>query len=77
VDLLDADVERCRALAERSSALATALAPRFGYDRVTALVEEAHRRGMTVRELAVEKKWLTAAEARRLLDPDRMTRRVR
>jgi len=74
VDGLRADARRCRDLAERSSALATALAPRVGYDRAAALVGEALRRGMTIRDLAVEKGWVTAAEARRLFDPARLTR---
>ncbi|HZL71661.1 MAG TPA: lyase family protein, partial [Planctomycetota bacterium] len=75
VDGLEADEGRCRALAERSPALATALVPRVGYDRVAALVKEALRRGATVRELALEKGWISPAEARRLFDPIRLTRR--
>ncbi|HKS15822.1 MAG TPA: class II fumarate hydratase, partial [Planctomycetota bacterium] len=74
VDGLEADERRCRSLAERSSALATALVPRLGYDRVAALVGESLRRGLTVRELALEKKLVTRAEARRLFDLLRMTR---
>ena len=77
VDGLQADERRCRALAERSSALATALVPRFGYDRVARLVHEALERGLAVRELALEKKWITPSEARALLDPMRLTRRPR
>jgi len=77
VDLLEADEARCRSLAERSSALATALAPRAGYDKAAALVKEALSRGRSVRELAVERGWVTPAEARRLFDPIRMTRRLR
>ena len=77
VDGLRADARRCRELAELSPALATALVPRVGYDRAAALVEEAARRGKPVRELALEKGWVTAAEARTLFDPMRMTRRPR
>jgi fumarate hydratase class II len=77
VDGLEADERRCRSLAERSSALATALVPRLGYDRVAALVEEALRRGLTVRELALEKKLVSRSEARTLFDPLRMTRKPR
>ncbi|MBD3235281.1 MAG: aspartate ammonia-lyase, partial [Candidatus Eisenbacteria bacterium] len=36
---LTADAQRCRALAERSLALATALAPRIGYDRATRIAQ--------------------------------------
>jgi fumarate hydratase class II len=77
VDGLEADERRCRALAERSSALATALVPRFGYDRVAELVRQALRKGVTVRERAVELNLITPAEARSLLDPTRLTRRPR
>ncbi len=77
IDGVEADARRCRQLAEQSSALVTALAPRVGYDRAAALVKEALRRGMTVRELAIEKGWVSPAEARRLFDPIRMTRQPR
>jgi fumarate hydratase class II len=75
VDGLEANVRRCRALAERSSALATALVPRLGYDRVARLVKESLRLGKTVRELAMEKGWITGDEAMTIFDELGMTRR--
>jgi len=74
VDGLEADAARCRDLADRSLALATALAPRVGYDRAADLAKEAARSRRSVKDLAIEKGWVTAAEAERLFDPMRLTR---
>jgi fumarate hydratase class II len=74
VDGLEADARRCRALAESSPALATALVPRVGYDRAAALVEEALQRGVSVGALAVDKGWISKSEARAIFDPLRLTR---
>ena len=53
--------------------LATALAPRIGYDAAAKLAKEALSGGRTIRELALER-GIPAAELDVLLDPDRMTR---
>ena len=68
---LEADRERTSALVEQSLAMGTALAPEIGYDRAAELVEEAHRSGRTVREVAAEKSGLPAGQLERLLDPAR------
>jgi fumarate hydratase class II len=70
-----ANRERCRAFAERSPALATALAPVIGYDRAAALAKEALERDRTVRELVVEQEILSEEEAATLLDPMKLTGR--
>ena len=62
-----ADAEACRRNLERSAGLPTLLNPRLGYDRVAQLVKEALATGKTLRELALEKKLLTAAEYEALL----------
>ena len=51
---IEVDAERARAWAESSTALATALVPRIGYDRAAELAKEAYRSGRTVREVARE-----------------------
>jgi fumarate hydratase class II/aspartate ammonia-lyase len=71
---LEADPERARLYAERTVSLATALAPRIGYARAAEVVKASLRTGRPIRELAVEMAGLTAAEARRILDPRRLTR---
>jgi len=71
---LEADRGRARHYAERTVSLATALAPRLGYARAAEIVKGAVASGRPVAELAVELGGLTPVEARRLLDPARMTR---
>ena len=70
---LEADTARIDALNERSLSLATALAPRLGYDAATALAKEAHRTGRTIREVALEQELLPAEELELLLDPRSQT----
>ena len=64
---LAADEAACRRNLERSAGLATLLNPRLGYDRVAQLVKESLASGKTLRELALEKKLLTASEYEALL----------
>ncbi|MFB6195240.1 MAG: class II fumarate hydratase [Haloplanus sp.] len=72
---LEANEEHCAAAVERSMALATALNPAIGYDKASEVAKTALKEGKTVREVAVEKGYLTAAEADDVLDPERMTHR--
>jgi fumarate hydratase class II/aspartate ammonia-lyase len=71
---LRADPQRGRFYAERTVSLATALAPRIGYQAAAAIVKESVRSGRPIAELAVERAGIPAREARRLLDPARLTR---
>ena len=72
---LEADRDHCAAQVERSMALATALNPSIGYDRAAEVAKEALTTERTVREVVVEKGYLTASEADAVLDPARMTER--
>lgn len=67
VDGIAARKDRCARNLERSAGLATILNPRLGYDRVAALVKEGLARGLTLKELALEKGILSEAEYRALL----------
>jgi fumarate hydratase, class II len=67
------DEVRLRAQAEKNPILATALAPRIGYDLSAAIAQEAVRTGRSVLEIAREKTALSEAELRQLLDPVKMT----
>jgi fumarate hydratase class II/aspartate ammonia-lyase len=71
---LEADPARARHYAERTVSLATALAPRLGYARAAEIVKASIETGRSIVDLAVERGGLGAAEARRLLDPARLTR---
>ena len=66
---IKANEDRCRELAEKSTALVTALSPRIGYDEAARLAREAYARDMKIKDLVVEKGILSREEADRLLDP--------
>jgi fumarate hydratase class II/aspartate ammonia-lyase len=70
---LEADAARCRLNAERTVSLATALAPRLGYAEAARIVKESTRTGRSIVELAVELGGLSPSDARRLLDPAKLT----
>jgi len=57
----------CRRHFERSAGLPTVLNPRLGYDRVAELVKDARARGLSLRELVIEKKLLPPDELDALL----------
>ncbi len=65
---LEVDVERARALAESSPALATALARQIGYERAAEVAKEAERAGESVLAAARRLRVLPEAELTELLD---------
>jgi fumarate hydratase class II len=71
---IEADVERCRANAESSPALATALSPHIGYEAAAAVVRQAAAEGRTLREVVLERGLLRPGEVDRILDVEAMTR---
>lgn len=70
---IDVHRERCGELVERSLAMATALAPRLGYDAASELARLAYESGRTVRDVARERNVLPDDQLDLLLDPLRMT----
>lgn len=58
----------CRQYLERSLGLATVLNPRLGYDRVAELVKEMRSSGKTLRQLVLEKGWMTEREFDEMLE---------
>jgi len=73
VEGLEANVDRCEQMVEKSLAMVTALAPRIGYDAAAAIARESSATGKTVRQLCVEKKVLPLDELELLLDARAMT----
>ncbi|MGH9078150.1 MAG: lyase family protein, partial [Acidimicrobiales bacterium] len=71
---IEADAERCRAYAQSSPALGTALNPRLGYERVAEVVQAALAEGKDLRTVVVERGLLSQAEADAALDVDAMAR---
>jgi fumarate hydratase class II len=61
-------------LAEKNPILATALAPRIGYDRSAEIAKEALQSGRSVAEVARERTSLTENELHEILDPAKLTR---
>ena len=74
VDGIRADEKRIRELMERSLMLATALAPKIGYDNAAKVAKSAHARGTTLKEEALRFGFVSAAEFDRLVQPLKMTR---
>ena len=70
---LEADAERAAGLVEASLAMATALAPRIGYDAAAEIAKEAFASGRSVRAVARERSGLADEELDALLDPRRQT----
>ena len=54
VEGMEVDEARCRALAEGTTALATALVPALGYERVSTLAHRAAAAGKSIRALVLE-----------------------
>ncbi|MFC7115202.1 class II fumarate hydratase [Natronoarchaeum sp. GCM10025703] len=73
VDRLEANEEHCETQVKQSMALATALNPHIGYDKASTAAKTALKEGKTVREVVVEKGYLSEAEADEVLDPAKMT----
>jgi fumarate hydratase class II len=73
---LEANREHCANQVEQSMALATALNPAIGYDKASEVAKAALKEGKTVKQVVVEKGYLTEAEAEDVLDPAGMTERV-
>ncbi|HVM03364.1 MAG TPA: class II fumarate hydratase, partial [Acidimicrobiales bacterium] len=71
---MEADVARCRAYAESSPSLGTALNPYIGYERAAEVVKESVRSGRSIRELVVERGWMTHEELDKALDVLHLTR---
>jgi fumarate hydratase class II len=68
-----ANRERCMELAEKSSALATAVAPSIGYDRAAKIVKKAQEENKTIRQVMLEE-GISKDEVDRILDLRKMTR---
>ncbi len=74
VDGLEADVERCRLLAESTPALATGLNELLGYDRVSKLVKQAVAQRRSLLDVIRDDDSIDLAAATAVLDPARAAR---
>jgi aspartate ammonia-lyase len=74
VDGIEADVQRCRELLERSTAVATSLSPYIGYAKTAEIAKAAVATGRSIRELVLEHGLMDATELDRILSAEAMTR---
>jgi fumarate hydratase class II len=73
VEGLEADRERCKEMIERSLALATALAPKIGYDAASRIAKKAYDQRKTIREVVEEEGLFSEETLNRLMDLESMT----
>jgi fumarate hydratase class II len=73
IEGLTANAEKAEGWLARNAILVTALNPVIGYLKGAEVAKEAMASGRTIREVVVEKGYLTAEEADRLLNARKMT----
>jgi fumarate hydratase, class II len=73
IDGILANEARCTELLEKNPSLATALAPRIGYDLAATIAKESFKRNRTAREVAYELSGLSKSEVDEIMDPRIMT----
>jgi fumarate hydratase class II len=76
VDGIQADAQRATALLARSLMLVTALTPHIGYDHAAEIAQEAHAQGISLREAALAKGLVSAAQFDAWVQPQAMVGRV-
>ena len=69
---IEADEARCRELMERSLMLVTALNPYIGYAKAAAIAKNAHKKGLTLKESAIQLGHLTSAQFDQWVKPESM-----
>ena len=74
VDGIEANVERCRQLAESSPSIVTPLNRIVGYEAAAKIAKRAYAEKRPVLEVALEDSGLDEKTLRRLLDPAALTR---
>jgi fumarate hydratase, class II len=70
---IEANEERARELLELNPSIATALNPYIGYDEAAVVAKESARRGVSVRQVVLEKKLLPEEQVDEALDVRGMT----
>ena len=70
---IKANDERCTTLLERSAGVALALNPFIGYEKAAEVAKEAMARGVSLRQVVLEKGLLTKEQLDQILDPYAMT----
>jgi aspartate ammonia-lyase len=73
VDGITANEEQCKEYAEGSMSIVTVLNPHVGYAKAAEIAKEYLKSGKSIRQLVLEKGWLSAEELDRIFDLRGMT----
>lgn len=76
INLMDgiiADEERMKYLVEHSIGIVTALAPHIGYEKSASAAKESLKTGVPIREIILQKKYVSEEDLNRILDLYAMT----
>ncbi|HQP34656.1 MAG TPA: aspartate ammonia-lyase [Polyangiaceae bacterium] len=71
---ITANAQRCRDMVEHSIGIVTAVVPALGYDKTSEVARIALDTGRPVRDIILEKGYLSEAELDSILSPEAMTR---
>ena len=74
VEGITADEKRCRDTVDLSTAIATALLPALGYERMCEVVRKAEKQQQTIRQVVLEEHLLSASEFDELTSPEAVCR---
>ena len=65
---IEANVERCKSFAESSPSIGTSLNPYIGYEKAAEVIKESTKTGRSIRELVLERGWMSDTELDKALD---------
>jgi len=65
---IEANVEQCKSYAESSPSIGTSLNPYIGYEKAAEVIKESTKSGRSIRELVLERGWMSDAELDKALD---------
>jgi fumarate hydratase class II len=65
---IEANVDQCKRYAEASPSIGTSLNPYIGYEKAAEVIKESTKTGRSIRELVLERGWMTDAELDKALD---------
>jgi fumarate hydratase class II len=74
IDGIEANVERCKAYAESSPSIGTSLIPDIGYEKAAEVIKESTKTGRSIRELVLERGWMSDTELDKSLDVLKQTK---
>jgi aspartate ammonia-lyase len=70
---LEANESQCQYWVDHSVGIVTALLPHIGYERASMLAKEAYHTGRPIRDIILERQYLTKEQVQIILSPSEMT----